>query len=558
MSKPFAVIDAETDPFLFGRFPEPFVWGFYDGDDYQQFDDTESLARFLRDYDGFVYAHNGGRFDFFFLLPHCDVPQEIMLINGRIAKLELGACKLRDSWNILPVPLSAYQKDKIDYRIFEASERKKPHHKKLIESYLMSDCVYTYNMVRAFRERYGNVLTQASASMQYYKTLTGKSFANSTREYFELFKPYYYGGRVQCFKRGYCKQDFKVYDINSAYPAAMLDKHPSGLDYAEYVPTWESVRDAPHGFYHVRGVVRGAFPWREKAGTKLIYPDDGAARDYYVTGWEVLAALDTGAIDTNDATLIKALVHYETDDFSDYIIPLYNERLAAKAEKNREADLLAKLAMNSLYGKAGSDASGYRKSLLLDVSATPDLMVGGYAHKGKLFDYGGSLDADMVIGERELEPWEQRYYNVATSASITGWVRAFLWRSLCSVRDPLYCDTDSIACVDGAALTVGDRLGMWKHEGDYGAYAIAGRKLYAFFTNEGMNRDFTRRDLLDRDAAGLPDWGKVSSKGTSLSALDIRDLASGYRDKVTYEPAAPMYSAKRGVRFITRDVRMTE
>lgn len=548
MVKKFAVIDAETDPFLFGRFPEPFVWGFYDGEVYEQFDTTESLVRFLWDYEGVVYAHNGGRFDFFFLLPFIEPDQEVMLINGRIAKVKLGACQLRDSYNILPVPLSAYEKDDVDYSIFEAGEREKPHNKKIIEAYLRSDCVYTWNIVNAFLERYGMVLTQASASMKSYRDTTGADVPHSTEHYFEFFKPFYYGGRVQCFEHGVKDEPFQVYDINSAYPAAMLKPHPCTLEYVRVIdPTLGMSHTYKHGFFQVRGVSEGAFPWREKVGTKLLYPDDDVVRDYFITGWELSAALELNAF---RGEVVEAYVHNEVREFSDYILPLYEERKRCKAQGDKAGDLLAKLAMNSLYGKFGSDPGQYVKTRLWDESRLQDLYMGGISVNGRAFHYDGQPCEGLVFGSRELELWERRYYNVATAASITGCVRAFLFKSLRAVKGALYCDTDSIACRDGSGLVCSKELGDWKHEGDFVRWAIAGRKLYAFFSESGIGQDFDNYSLADN-----PGWGKLASKGAALLASDIVAIAKDGKASVTYTRDAPTFSVKKGAYFTKRQIK---
>jgi len=119
----FAVIDAETDPFEFGAVIKPFIWGHYDGIEYTQFDKTEELVDFLMGRDEIVYAHNGGKFDFHFLLDYCEPYSELMIINGRISKLQLGACELRDSWNIITVPLSAYKKEDMVYSLMLPEKR---------------------------------------------------------------------------------------------------------------------------------------------------------------------------------------------------------------------------------------------------------------------------------------------------------------------------------------------------------------------------------------------------------------------------------------------------
>lgn len=125
--KRIASCDCETDPFLYGRTPKPFAWGFYDGESYVYFWGTDSTAEFIdyiKDEENLIiYAHNGGKFDFFYLLKWLD--PDIQIINGRIAKATLfgGRVELRDSYLILPLPLSAHDKDSIDYNKMEANVR---------------------------------------------------------------------------------------------------------------------------------------------------------------------------------------------------------------------------------------------------------------------------------------------------------------------------------------------------------------------------------------------------------------------------------------------------
>lgn len=562
--RPFAVIDAETDPFIYGRTPAPFIWGFYDGDTYEQFTTTSDLARFLCAYDGIVYAHNGGRFDFHFLLPYLEPGSDVMLINGRIAKVALGACELRDSFCILPIPLGGYQKEKIDYAIFEQGEREKPHNKKRIEDYLYLDCKYLFELVSAFIERHGQKITQASAALTLAESMLDVKFPNSTAEYYDQFKPYYYGGRVQCFERGTRAEKFDVFDINSAYPWAMLKAHPFSLESYTGKGALDDAEKTPHAFFHLRGVSGGALPWREGIGKKLIYPADLCTRDYFVTGWEVIVGLETGTIKRDSCAVVSKTVHTETMAWENFIMPLYAERDDAKRTGDKSGNILAKLAMNSGYGKQGADPRNYTKDMLVDATLTPDLMCGGVYHKGRRFSYGGSpegYDAEgpagaLVIATRCLDDTEQRFYNVACAASVTGCVRAHLWRSLRDVDGPIYCDTDSIACRDGSALETGGGLGAWKHEGEFSRWAIAGRKLYAFWTNAGDGRDFTARDLSERDAENLPLWGKIASKGAVLSSGELLALASGSLEKIEYQQPAPSFSIKFGPRHLKRDIRM--
>ena len=123
-----ATVDCETDPFLYNRFPKPFTWGFYDGEKYIDFwgdDATDKMIEHIEKFNGIVYAHNGGKFDFHYLITKAAEKGKIKIINGRIAEYRLGKARLRDSWLILPVSLKQMQKDDIEYWKMEKEHRQK-------------------------------------------------------------------------------------------------------------------------------------------------------------------------------------------------------------------------------------------------------------------------------------------------------------------------------------------------------------------------------------------------------------------------------------------------
>ena len=104
--KRLAVIDLETDPFEYGKIPQPFAAGFYSDQTYEQFwgdDCVEQLMYFLHDLkeSHLIYAHNGGKFDFLYMLQYFH--QKINLINGRIVKGNIWRHEMRDSYAALPI-----------------------------------------------------------------------------------------------------------------------------------------------------------------------------------------------------------------------------------------------------------------------------------------------------------------------------------------------------------------------------------------------------------------------------------------------------------------------
>src|SRR5690348_16590904 len=104
-------------------------------------------------------------------------------------------------------------------------------------------------------------------------------------------KPFYYGGRVECFVKGNKKEKFNVYDINSAYPFAMCERHPWGTLY--YTDNRLPPSDAriSRSFITLETSSNGAFPYRQGSG--LDFPADAQTRTFHITGWEYIAARDT-------------------------------------------------------------------------------------------------------------------------------------------------------------------------------------------------------------------------------------------------------------------------
>lgn len=519
----FAVIDAETDPFKFGRIPVPFLWGYFDGDNYEQFTDTRALIDFIKDQDAIIYAHNGGKFDFHFLLDDLEPFSDLMIINGRIAKVKLGEAELRDSWNILPVPLAAYKKTDIDYAIMEVDQRHKPENWRQITAYLKDDCVDLYEIVARFHEEYGVCLTQAGASMRQWKKVAPLDPPRTDADYYHQFAPYYFGGRVQCFEKGIIDADFSVYDINSAYPFAMLSTHPYSANFSRTVGYQKGA-----DFYHVLCISDGIFPVR-LAGRGLSFPNDGERREYHVTKWEYLAGCETGAL--HDVEILESITFCSHVDFAPYINKFYELRNEAKAKNDLAGSLLYKLAMNSLYGKFAANPENYKCYQAWPMEYAGQMSDSGWSFSGEL---GPWALASAPINENA-----QHFYNVATGASITGFVRAMLWRAMKQCDRVLYCDTDSIACVS-ADLTTGDKLGEWKHEGDFDRAGIGGKKLYIF------------QGIKDKDGKRQ---NKMACKGVRLTERQMWQVARG--KTVRYKSMSPSFSVRQMPSFITREINLT-
>lgn len=515
--KPILTMDFETDPFAFGRKPEPFACGLYDGKDFI-YEWSPSCADLmverLKSYPpSVIYMHNGGRFDIFFLMRHLGA--EMVIINGRIVKCHIGVHEVRDSYALLPFRLSTYKKDDIDIRKLERSDRE--NNRVEILSYLRGDCCYLHELVSAFREEFGDHLTIGSAAMSQLAAI--HPFRRMPEFHDVKFRRrFFFGGRVQCFKSGIVTQPYSMYDVNSMYPTVMKNfRHPAGKSEVDKRITPDTA------FVVAEGWNRGAFPDRDKKGINFT----GGFGVYSTTRYEWDAAEDLG--------LFKVKRVLKTYKFSDWIcfdgFVDHFFSLRQKAEKNGDTlkVLFYKLILNSAYGKFAQNPNNFA-----DWSITHDGAVQGPGWIPKF-----SHDQGQYIVWRkatQLRPYGSPYYNVAIGASITGAARSVLMRAIKASVDPIYCDTDSLICRELRDVDLDDkRLGAWKFEGSGDRIAIAGKKMYACFNND--------------------ECIKSATKGARLSPDEIVDVARG--NVVTFRNIAPTFKLGGDVKFIVRKIRRT-
>ncbi|MDE2101028.1 MAG: hypothetical protein KGL39_27525, partial [Patescibacteria group bacterium] len=425
-----AVLDFETDPFKHGRIPVPFAWGFYDGERYVDHWQPKSwetpgecekiLAEFLLDQEVeyVCYAHNGGKFDFMFLLEW--IEGTLKIVNGRILQAKINNVTLRDSYAILPIPLSqAGDKLDIDYMLMERHCRE--DHKEEILRYQKQDCIALFELVSAFIEEFGDILTIGSASMKQLKKFHDYDSAN---EYFDAqFRKFYFGGRCQCFETGVIDTTVKGFDLNSSYPYTMKSMmHPVSTEFSITGNVGKKT-----AFVTWEGKNYGAVPTRTKTGLDFTL-EDGI---FHSTIHEFNAGLETGTIRPHK--ILEAYHFTKLVSFQDFIEHFYFSRLAAKKAGNKFLDIFYKLILNSAYGKFAQNPEGFEDYIILPYGDVPPEPFTLSQQNGKYAIW--SKPSNM-----------RTFYNVAAAASITGGSRATLLRGLSQATRPLYCDTDSIYC----------------------------------------------------------------------------------------------------------------
>lgn len=548
--KPIGTFDLETDPFKVGRSPVPFLAGFYDGKTIRTFWGKDCVAecyKLMRKFPGYIYAHNGGKFDFRYLLPHLQKDKaELRPIKGRAARFILpnaDKTEFRDSYCILPVPLKATgSKLEIDYRKFERNRRDK--HREEIMAYFKQDLLGLHEQVSAFVAEYGFGMTLAGRTFDQFKKHFDIDPPKTNEFHDRIFREFYYGGRVEFFELGHVKGSFKLIDINSAYPAAMTKEHAFGV-------AFETSASLPRKgieqcFIRMNAECLGGLPWRDAATKTLSFA--ARAGEFFVTGWEYVAATNAGAL--RNVEILECHRPLECKSFSKFVDHFYRQK--RNAEKGSSDELFAKLLLNSSYGRFALNPRDFRDVKMTNYRQEPEEneaarkkiaklvrkrhpKLKGDAHRLKCAAYWRGYDdkwelandfedAGISIWEKPSEKKGDAYYNVATAASITGCVRAFMFESLRKVRRPVYCDTDSIICEDTGDLKLGADLGEWKLEceSEKEGLWIAAKKIYAF-----------------KIKGGKKPW-KLASKGVRLSPEEIQRVASG--EKITSTLMAPTFS----------------
>lgn len=520
-----ATLDFETDPFKYGREVCPFACGLFDGKTYwQTWGDTcvADMINILKMIETplTIYAHNGGKFDFCFMENYIDNP--MLFIQTRLVKAKLLHHEIRDSYAILPVPLRALEKDSIDYSIMEYGVRDEPNNKATISKYLEMDCKYLHKHVSNFLGEFGTKLTIGSASMGTLKKF--HKFKTATKHQDEIVRPFYFGGRVQCFERGAIYDNLNCYDINSSYPYAMAScEHPVSAQFCE-------TKNPPDNAFYFAKIIaysNGALPVRTKNGLSFPVIENG---EFMACSHEIRAAQELGLLKIKK--IINAYVTLQTESFAAFVEHCMLNKIAAEKNGDKAMRLFWKLIANSAYGKFGQNPDNYTEAALFDDLNT-------IANANENVEESEKWIPKLDFGTRILaERPAQRAFrlNVAIAASITSAARAHLLRAIASAKRPIYCDTDSLICASANVELHNTKLGAWKNEAKMDSIFIAGRKTYAGFLNN--------------------ECVKHACKGAVMSGEQIRDVVQSNRS-FTYYRDAPSMRMFHPQRFLTRSIRPT-
>jgi len=249
----------------------------------------------------------------------------------------------------------------------------------------------------------------------------------------------YFGGRTECYRIGeQPKADYVQVDVNGMYPMVMSErKYPVKLVNPRHGVTAVHMRDLLKEYAVVAkcwiSTDEPIYPYRTKDG--VIFPV-GRFVTTLCSGsiWE--------AVKRGDLLLADPAWCWECADiFSDYVKFFYDLRLRYQEEGDEVMALVAKLFLNSLYGKFGEKRD-------VEIESSP--------HDGNEFfrqGYWNEVTGNSGFEEILFHQWricegkrEAPQSFPAIAAHVTDYARNHLWWLMEQVgrENVLYVDTDSM------------------------------------------------------------------------------------------------------------------
>lgn len=445
------------------------IAGLYTPEKYIEFFDMVDFIKYIQDRKITIYAHNGGKYDYLFVLDACYKlgirPDRILLVNGSIIKMQIGKAEFRDSLAIMPGSLAKilpfFGTEKLDMNYNEIGINKKTR------TYLKQDCkglyialdkYFTY-LDKNFEIKKPGV-TIASTAMKTYRKKFNCIPNWEKQQNEDKIRKCYLGGRCEIFKMS--GENIKCFDINSMYPAVMrAEKYPYGKNILRTNGPFHVTESERKGFIHAKvecpDLYLPILPIRLDG--KMLFLN-GIVTGYWTLD-EYRMALDYGY----KTHKIYWTIEYPKAKylFWEYVEKIYNLR---KSSSNEAEKYILKILLNSLYGKFGQRRD--KEEIIFD---SPDSDI----------DITGLTPISLTRGiYKKLKAVDSSHILPQIAAHVTSYARMLLYKYLDT--GSYYCDTDSVFTKTDIENT--ENLGGMKLEADIKRAEFYFPKLYRYTTRE--------------------------------------------------------------------------
>jgi hypothetical protein len=498
---PFATYDIEcnsADDWTFHN------CGFFDGEIYTNHKSMESFlgSVLTKQYNGWrFFAHFGGRFDVHFVYDwlRANVPDMALEINcsgSAVIALTVRSGKNKwrfvDSYRLLPKSLLS-----LTYE-FDVPHKKLQGLDFTDEKYNENDCRGLFEVLQIFFDEFDICSeTIASHSLRVFRGhYLDRQIFQPARDVEDFVRMGYFGGRCEIYR--YDEALVKNYDVNSLFPRAMQLPVP-----VHYIGETQDVPDADDkiGFFRANIKYPDCYlPILPVRVDKLYFPV-GSFEGIF-SSMELLEADRAGA----DIEILEGRLFHAEPLLKDFIDRLYIMKKEADAAGNGAKRYIAKILMNSHYGK-------YGQRRLQRSYCTDDGREG-------LFPLPGGLAYYMM---------ESRAAHILPHISATITARArLIQHDLLTKADQWYTDTDSLFTTGD--YPTGPHIGELHYEGEgiFKAYRLKEYYFDGAYKIKGLQR--SRADTKEeREAAD-----KALAEMYLANEKTVNNGMAGWAESVRY------------------------
>lgn len=442
---PFFVVDVETYSL---KATKSNLWfGCIYGENYKGYFKTveqfKTLVKHQRFTKAYIYAHNGGKFDYLVLFGNL-LAGESCYVGSRFISYIHGESMYGDSYNLLKASVedigNMLELPKLDLKDKGNTKKGTKPTKKDID-YCFRDCEIIYVALKRLFEGEKPRLTIGSLALAVYQRRFLPFKLKFDKEIEREYLNAYYGGRTEAFKIG--KVNDEVFDINSMYPYAMIAAnypHPS-FSYNVKKPSVEKLLrllEITEGCAKITvNVPRLKYqPLPYLYENRLIFPY-GQLTFWYCFP-EIRNAIKQGCtIESCEIIITSSRTLKGKDLFGGFVEHFYNLKNNSKSEFER---MLYKYILNNLYGKFGQHKFKttkyfYTKQECIDyIRSQPDSEKWSYSPFNKI--------RDDCYAEKTTDKLTHHSV-ISVAAYITSFCRVLLYDYMMKYN-PDYCDTDSL------------------------------------------------------------------------------------------------------------------